>query len=116
MSKFPSHKLSRLIHSEDGPSDKRGRMVDKNELWHEAEQCLAQLKSGTRWARALFYSKFNTLGFSSLRDVQLNSKSKMDDLKSFQDLLVANPWLRQRRQFASKAVGALTRLEHYKRS
>ena len=111
LSKFRSHKLCRLIHSEDGSSDKRGRMVDKNELWHEAEQCLAQLKSGTRWARALFYSKFNTLGFSSLRDVQLNSKSKMDDLKSFQDLLVANPWLRQRRQFASKAVGALTRLE-----
>lgn len=85
-------------------------MVDKEKLSHQAEQCLAQLSSlESKWNPALFFSNLNSIRSTS--ELESNPKSKLEGLKRLRDLLAANPWLRQRRRFASKAVGALTRLE-----
>jgi len=109
-----THLLPHLIHSK-GISQGKQRLVDKEELWHEAEQCLAQLSLEYKWNPALFNSKSNPSGSnlaSMFRpDLESNPKLKLEGLKRLRDLLAANPWLRQRRRFASKAVGALTRLE-----
>ena len=109
-----THLPPRLIHSKD-ISQGVQIVVDKEELWHEAEQCLAQLSLEYKWNPALFNSKSNPSGSnlaSMFRpDLESNPKLKLEGLKRLRDLLAANPWLRQRRRFASKAIGALTRLE-----
>jgi len=108
--RFPAKLPPRLIHKNGGSHDKQG-MVDKEELWREAEQCLAQLSSKSRWSSALFNPTRSDLTFTLRPDLESDPSSELEALKRLQDLLAANPWLRQRRRFASKAVGVLARLE-----
>ena len=108
--RFPAQLPPRLIHKNGGSHDKQG-MVDKEELWRGAEQCLAQLSSKSRWSSALFNPTRSDLTFTLRPDLESDPSSELEALKRLQDLLAANPWLRQRRRFASKAVGVLARLE-----
>jgi len=104
--RFLTQLSPRLVHSNGSPQDK-----DKEELWREAEQCLAQLNWETKWSSALFNPTRSNLASTRRPDLESNPKPELEGMKRLRDLLAANPWLRQRRKFASKAVGALTRLQ-----
>ena len=104
--RFLTQLSPRLVHSNGSSQDK-----DKEELWREAEQCLAQLNWETKWSSALFNPTRSNLASTRRPDLESKPKSELEGMKRLRDLLAANPWLRQRRKFASKAVGALTRLQ-----
>merc|ERR1719430_2249552 len=83
---------------------------DKEESWQEAEKCLDRLGNEPKFA--LFTSIFNIFKSNETSTCQLpNVKSNLKELVTLRNLLIANPWMKQRRKFAFKAIRALTRLE-----
>ena len=108
--RFPSP--ARFIHRKKGISQEEQGMFDKEKLWSEAEQCLSQLGSESMWSpAALFRSDLAP----SLRPGRVSDhKSKLEGLKRLRDLLAANPWLRQRRRFASKKTDFRAKIQKFR--
>ena len=83
---------------------------NKEESWQEAEKCLDRLGNEPKFA--LFTSIFNIFKSNETSTCQLpNIKSNLKELGTLRNLLITNPWMKQRRKFAFKAIRALTRLE-----